>query len=87
MSENLHKRRSSIGTRGFGVCGAQKLLKKLNALSKGKRVMELIPNPDPTQTNKPFIRVENSAERSIGSVNQSQCHLSVALGTPRGAVR
>ena len=45
-------------TRGFGVCGAQKRLNKLNALGKGKRVMELIPNPDPTQTNKPFIRMQ-----------------------------
>ena len=58
MSENLHKRRSSMRTRGFGVCGAQKLLNKLNALGKGKRVMELIPNPDLTQTNKPIIRVQ-----------------------------
>ena len=45
-------------TRGFAVSGAQKLLNKLNALGKGKRVMELIPNPDPIQTNKPFIRVQ-----------------------------
>ena len=58
MSENLHKRRSSMRTRGFGVSGAQKLLNKLNALGNGKRVMELIPNPGPTQTNKPFIRVQ-----------------------------
>ena len=58
MSENLHKRRSSMRTRGFAVSGAQKFLNKLNALGKGKRVMELIPNPDPTQTNKPFIRVQ-----------------------------
>ena len=58
MSENLHKRRSSKRTRGLGVSGAQKRLDKLNALGKGKRVMELIPNPDPTQTNKPFIRVQ-----------------------------
>mgnify|MGYP007089766333 CR=1 FL=1 len=45
-------------TRGLGVSGAQKLLDKLNALGKGKRVMELIPNPDLTQTNKPIIRVQ-----------------------------
>ena len=67
MSENLHKRRSSMRTRGFGVCGAQKLLNKLNALGKGKRVMELIPNPDPTQTNKPFIRVRRKLEKSLFS--------------------
>ena len=58
MSENLHKRRSSMRTRGLGVSGAQKLLNKLNALGKGKRVMEIIPNTNPTQTNKPFIRVQ-----------------------------
>ena len=33
------------------------LLKKLNALGKGKRVMETIPNPESIQTNKPFIKV------------------------------
>ena len=38
MSENLHKRRSSMRTRGFAVGGAQKLFNKLNALGKGKRV-------------------------------------------------
>ena len=45
-------------TRGFAMSDAQKLLNKLNALGKGKRVMETIPNPDVTQTNKPFIRVQ-----------------------------
>ena len=45
-------------TRGFGVSGAQKLLNKLNALGKGKRVMEIIPNPDPTKTNRPLIRMQ-----------------------------
>ena len=58
MSENLHKRRSSMRTRGFGVSPADKLLNQLDALGKGKRVMETIPNPNPTQTNKPFIRIQ-----------------------------
>ena len=58
MSENLHKRRSSMRTRGFGVSGVQKQLFKLQALSKGKRVMETRPNPNPNETNKPFIRVQ-----------------------------
>ena len=58
MCENLYKRRSAIRTRGFSMSGAEKLLNKLDALGKGKRVMETIPNPDPTQTNKPFIRVQ-----------------------------
>ena len=57
MSENLYKRRSSMMTRGFAVSGAQKLLNKLSALSKGKKVTATIPNPDPAQTNKPFMRV------------------------------
>ena len=58
MSENLHKRRSSMRTRGFAVGAAEKLLNRLNALGKGKRVMETIPNPDPAQTNKTFIRIQ-----------------------------
>ena len=61
MTENQHKRRSSMRTRGFSVGAAEKLLNKLNALGKGKRVMETIPNPNPAQTNKPFIRIQ--AER------------------------
>ena len=58
MSENLHKRRSSIGTRGFGVSAAEKQIFKLQALSKGKRVMETRPNPNTAETNNPFIRVQ-----------------------------
>ena len=58
MSENLHIRRSSMRTRGFAVSGGEKLPNKLNALSKGKRVMETIPNPDPPRTNEPFVRVQ-----------------------------
>lgn len=54
MSENLHKRRSSMRTRGFGVDMCQKLINKLNALEKGKRVMEPVPNP--AETNRAFIR-------------------------------
>ena len=58
MSENLHKRRSSMRTRGFGVSVAEKQLFKLQALSNGKRVMETRPNPNPNETNKPFVRVQ-----------------------------
>ena len=61
MTENQYKRRSSMRTRGFGVSTAETYLNKLNALSKGKRVMETIPNPNIAQTNKPFIRTQ--AER------------------------
>ena len=58
MSENLHKRRSSMRTRGFCVSSVEKQLFKLQALSKGKRVMETRPNPNTAETNKPFIRVQ-----------------------------
>ena len=54
MSENLHKRRSSIRTRGFGVDAYHKLINKLNALEKGKRVMETVPNPE--AISRAFIR-------------------------------
>ena len=45
-------------TRGFAASGTQKLLNKLKALGKGKRVMKIISNPDPTQPNKTFLRVQ-----------------------------
>ena len=41
-------------TRGFGVDVCQKLINKLKALEKGKRVMEPVPNPE--ETNRAFIR-------------------------------
>ncbi len=56
MSENLHKRRSSVRTRGIGVGAAEKQMFKHNALKKGKRVFETIRNPKASETNKPFIR-------------------------------
>jgi hypothetical protein len=56
MSENLHKRRSSMRTRGIGVGAAEKQMFKHNALKKGKRVFETIRNPKASETNKPFIR-------------------------------
>jgi len=61
MTENQYKRRSSIRTRGFGVSTAEIHLNKLNALRKGKRVMETVRNPNTAQTNKPYIRIQ--AER------------------------
>ena len=45
-------------TRGFGVSTVEMYLNKLNALRKGNRVMETVPNPNTTQTNKPFIRIQ-----------------------------
>ena len=61
MTEIQNKRHSSMSTRGFGVSNAKIHLNKLNALSKGKRVMETARNPNTAQTNKPFIRIQ--AER------------------------
>ena len=58
MTENLDERSSSLRARGFAVSGAEQLLNKLNALGKGKIVVETIPNPDPIHTNKPFVRVQ-----------------------------
>ena len=58
MTENSYKRRSSMKTRGFGVSAVEKQLLKLQALSKGKRVIETRPNPNTSETNKPFIRVQ-----------------------------
>ena len=56
MSENIHKRRSSMRTRGIGVDAVEKQMFKHNALKKGKRVFETIRNPKVSETNKPFIR-------------------------------
>jgi len=61
MTENQYKRRSSMRTRGLGVSTAEIHLNKLNALRKGKRVMETVRNPNTAQTNKPYIRIQ--AER------------------------
>lgn len=56
MSENLHKRRSSVRTRGIGVSAAEKQMFKHKALKKGKQVFETIRNPKTSETNKLFIR-------------------------------
>ena len=50
------ERRSSIRTRGVGDTNADKMLRKLAALSQGKDVVITLANPDKTQTNRPFIR-------------------------------
>ena len=65
MSENLHKRRSSIRTRGFGVDAYHKLINKLNALEKGKRVMETESNPN--ATNSAFTRQKKEMKEKYES--------------------
>ena len=50
------ERRSSISTRGVGVTPVDKMLRKLDALKKGKDVVFTIENPNKEQTNKRFIK-------------------------------
>ena len=50
------ERRSSISTRGVGVTQADKMIRKLDALKKGKDVVITIENPNKEQTNKRFIK-------------------------------
>jgi hypothetical protein len=57
MTENSNSRRSSMRTRGFGACAADRLLWKLDALQKGKTIVETIANPDKKQTSKRFIKI------------------------------
>ena len=39
------------------MASPERLVNQLAAHRRGKRTMVTIPNPDPEQTNKPFIRV------------------------------
>ena len=50
------ERRSSMSTRGVGDTNADKMLRKLAALSQGKDVVITLANPDKTQTNRQFIK-------------------------------
>lgn len=50
------ERRSSMSTRGVGVTNAEKMLRKLDALKKGKDIVLTIENPNKEQTNKKFIK-------------------------------
>lgn len=59
------ERRSSISTRGVGVTAAEKILRKMDALSKGKDVVFTMANPNKAQTNKPFIRVRASGREFL----------------------
>jgi len=43
-----------------------KLLHKVRAWAKGKRVMVTIANPNPNETNKRFIRVEATHPAAFG---------------------
>ncbi|MEZ7812869.1 MAG: hypothetical protein ACI9O0_000731 [Paracoccaceae bacterium] len=62
MTENSYIRRSSMRTRGFGASPANKLLRKLDALEKGKTIVETVENPDRNKTNMRFIRVRRNTK-------------------------
>ena len=49
-------------TRGFGASPANKLLRKLDALEKGKTIVETVENPDRNKTNMRFIRVRRNTK-------------------------
>ena len=62
MTELSYSRRSSMRTRGFGACAADRLLWKLDALQKGKTIVETIANPNRNKTNMRFIRVRRNTK-------------------------
>jgi hypothetical protein len=62
MTKISYSRRSSMRTRGFGACAADRLLWKLDALQKGKTIVETIANPDRNKTNMRFIRVRRNTK-------------------------
>lgn len=39
------------------LASGERILNQLNAFNQGKNVMVTIPNPNPNETNRPFIRV------------------------------
>jgi hypothetical protein len=49
-------------TRGFGACAADRLVWRLDALQKGKTIVETIANPDRSKTNMRFIRVRRNTK-------------------------
>lgn len=59
------ERRSSIKTSGVGVSNAEKMLRKMEALRRGKDVVFTMANPNKAQTNKPFIRVKVSGKNFL----------------------
>ena len=49
-----------------------RLLNQLRAWEKGKKTMVTIENPDKSQTNKKFIRVEGNHASAFGSWKRSE---------------
>ena len=56
------ERRSSIGYGGQGVTNADKMIRKLDALAKGKNVKITMENPNKEETNRQFITYKISGK-------------------------
>lgn len=56
-SGNVSKgeRRSSMKTSGTAINAADKMIRKLDALAKGKDIKITMENPNKEETNRPFI--------------------------------
>lgn len=58
-------RRSSIGAKNKNP--ADRMINKINALRKGKDITYTLPNPDKTQTNRPFIKHKISGKEYLAA--------------------
>lgn len=56
------ERRSSIGYGGQGMTNADKMIRKLDALAKGKNVKITMENPNKEETNRQFITYKISGK-------------------------
>jgi len=56
------ERRSSIGYGSQGMTNADKMIRKLNALAKGKNVKITMENPNKEETNRQFITYKISGK-------------------------
>ena len=56
------ERRSSIGYGSQGVTNADKMIRKLDALAKGKNVKITMENPNKEETNRQFITYKISGK-------------------------
>jgi len=63
-SGNVSKgeRRSSIGYGNQGVTNADKMIRKLNALAKGKDIKLTMANPNKEETNRKFVTYKVSGK-------------------------
>ena len=59
------ERRSSIGYGSQGVTNADKMLRKLDALAKGKDITITLENPNKEETNRRFIKYKVSGKAYV----------------------